>query len=237
MHMNTLTHATTDLETGLRTGEGSRLLLNKSVDPDELLDVRYAALVVARDLAHIWRSGWTTSARTLDGLGGAWLATAEWGRLHGVVLDLGGELDAECVASLTLRNGYLYAHAAAAQRETLSAAEAWLRERLPVAEPTEDEEVPVRFWTRGRGEGSAISRDLQVRDWLAIRDDYPQAVRGELDALMAYRPDAAAGQLLLWHGEPGTGKTTALRALAWEWRRWCHIHYITDPECFFGSSE
>ena len=26
------------------------------------------------------------------------------------------------------------------------------------------------------------------------------------------------GRLILWHGEPGTGKTYALRALGWEWR-------------------
>ena len=44
------------------------------------------------------------------------------------------------------------------------------------------------------------------------------------------------GRLILWHGEPGTGKTYALRALGWEWRSWCDLHYITDPETFFGSS-
>jgi hypothetical protein len=43
------------------------------------------------------------------------------------------------------------------------------------------------------------------------------------------------GQLILWHGETGTGKTTALRALAREWASWCEPHYITDPEKFFGD--
>jgi hypothetical protein len=43
------------------------------------------------------------------------------------------------------------------------------------------------------------------------------------------------GQLILWHGETGTGKTTALRALAREWSSWCEPHYITDPEKFFGA--
>jgi hypothetical protein len=46
---------------------------------------------------------------------------------------------------------------------------------------------------------------------------------------------ATPGQLLLWTGEPGTGKTTAVRALAWEWRQWCQLHYITDPELFLGG--
>jgi len=35
---------------------------------------------------------------------------------------------------------------------------------------------------------------------------------------------------VLWHGEPGTGKTFALRALVRAWRPWCAPHFITDPE-------
>lgn len=38
------------------------------------------------------------------------------------------------------------------------------------------------------------------------------------------------GKLVLWHGEPGTGKTYALRTLAWEWRDWCDFHYVIDPQ-------
>ena len=47
--------------------------------------------------------------------------------------------------------------------------------------------------------------------------------------------DEHAGKLVLWHGAPGTGKTHALRAFAWEWRSWCSLHYITDPEEFVDS--
>jgi SpoVK/Ycf46/Vps4 family AAA+-type ATPase len=37
---------------------------------------------------------------------------------------------------------------------------------------------------------------------------------------------------MLWHGAPGTGKTTAIRALARAWRSWADFQFITDPECF-----
>ena len=46
---------------------------------------------------------------------------------------------------------------------------------------------------------------------------------------------AHGGKLILWHGEAGTGKTFALRALAWEWRDWCEFNYIVDPDSFFGE--
>src|ERR1041384_3646648 len=49
-----------------------------------------------------------------------------------------------------------------------------------------------------------------------------------------FRP-AHGGQLILWHGLAGTGKTFGLRALAWEWRDWCDLHYIVDPDSFFGD--
>jgi MoxR-like ATPase len=35
--------------------------------------------------------------------------------------------------------------------------------------------------------------------------------------LTGFKP-TAGGRLLLWHGRPGTGKTFAIRALAWEWK-------------------
>ena len=40
----------------------------------------------------------------------------------------------------------------------------------------------------------------------------------------------------MWHGEPGTGKTHALRALSWEWREWCDFEYILDAETFLGDT-
>lgn len=52
---------------------------------------------------------------------------------------------------------------------------------------------------------------------------------------MALEQRVKGGQLILWHGPPGTGKTHALRALAWEWRSWCEMHYVVDPEVLLGA--
>ena len=78
-------------------------------------------------------------------------------------------------------------------------------------------------------------RPIAVPEWDEIRDNYAAVTRNGLDAIMrGFRP-AHGGQLVLWHGEAGTGKTFALRALAWEWREWCQLHYIVDPDTFFGE--
>jgi AAA+ superfamily predicted ATPase len=45
----------------------------------------------------------------------------------------------------------------------------------------------------------------------------------------------SGGRLVLWHGEPGTGKTSAIRALANEWRDWADFQFITDPEEFLAN--
>jgi hypothetical protein len=36
-------------------------------------------------------------------------------------------------------------------------------------------------------------------------------------------------------GAPGTGKTPTGLALAWEWREWCEVHCVVDPESLLGG--
>lgn len=45
----------------------------------------------------------------------------------------------------------------------------------------------------------------------------------------------SGGRLLLWHGEPGSGKTSALRALLRACDPWCAGQLVADPERLFAE--
>src|SRR5436309_12224265 len=69
-----------------------------------------------------------------------------------------------------------------------------------------------------------------------IESNYAADSREKLPSAMAWAGNPPpGGRLVLWHGRPGTGKTTAIRALAWEWRSWSEFHFVTDPEQFLEN--
>ena len=73
--------------------------------------------------------------------------------------------------------------------------------------------------------------DLETRAWSQVRPYYGPQVSRALDALIDHHPsDEVSQRLLLWHGAPGTGKTTAIRALLESWRDWADGVIVTDPE-------
>lgn len=108
--------------------------------------------------------------------------------------------------------------------------------RVP-ARPME-RSVRVTFWQFGRGRW-ARSRDIDVPTWDEVRHLYPSTVRDALANLVDYRPQSTAtgGRLLVWHGPPGTGKTTAVRALFDAWRNWADPHVVADPERLLNDGD
>jgi hypothetical protein len=147
-----------------------------------------------------------------------------------------GVFEADGVLSLVgLFGGAVFASVAAASADAVAERFAQLREAFPTPDPVSTHEVTVTFWTYSPHGPMPSWRSIAVPEWHEIAPNYTASTRAALDGLMSgFRP-AHGGQLVLWHGEAGTGKTFALRALAWEWRNWCSLHYVVDPDTFFGQ--
>jgi Domain of unknown function (DUF5925)/ATPase family associated with various cellular activities (AAA) len=101
-------------------------------------------------------------------------------------------------------------------------------------EPAADS-VPIGFWHFGPHGPRRVQREIDAAPWDRIKANYAGPVAATLERLMAIDGTVVNGRLLLLHGEPGTGKTTALRALAQQWRSWCQVDCVLDPERLFND--
>jgi hypothetical protein len=206
-----------------------RLDLTHELRLEEAPSSLFLTRVVERGLSTVRAQDWTTSASSLDDLGEAVVrVSASDGEQ--ILLERDGTL-----VFVSLYRRHIYAAAADETRERVDAALAWLRERLPAPDPSATHEVTVNFWTYSRHGPQPSWRSISVPAWEEIEENYAAATRDGLASIMTDFEPSRAGQLILWHGKAGTGKTYALRALAWEWREWCEFHYIVDPDAFFGE--
>ena len=157
------------------------------------------------------------------------MKTVAEGREH-VLLERG-----ETLLHVTLSGSYVSTAVADRDEGRVDETIAWLRGLFPSPEPTVRHEVPVTFWTYSPQGPMPVWRSIAVPGWEDIQANYGERTARGLAPLMSGFTPERGGQLILWHGRAGTGKTYALRALAWEWKDWCEFHYIVDPDTFFGQ--
>jgi len=206
-----------------------RLTLSHDVHFQSAVDAVFLERVLARNLTELGSDGWPLAEPSLAPLGEPSFRFVAEGYESALY-----EWDAALV-TVSRHGHHVFATLAAADRAAVESAVARLRERLPAPDPSAKHEVTVTFWTYTPHGPQPSWRTIGVPEWDEIRANYAESTRDGLEAIMrGFRP-AHGGQLVLWHGEAGTGKTFALRALAWEWREWCEFHYIVDPDSFFGE--
>lgn len=200
----------------------------QAFDSDDTLTARLLESIEDHGFHHIEESNWRTDASDLASLDLAWSHRTKHKTV--AVVERG-----DGIAYVTMERGVIVAVGAGATPEAAAAIMGDLRKALPVAEQTDDPTIPVRFWALSPRGPMSVTRALDAPPWEAVEGNYAGNVRTALtNAARNFRP-SYGGQLLLWHGEPGTGKTWAIRSLAWEWRKWCDAEYIVDPEQFFGA--
>lgn len=76
---------------------------------------------------------------------------------------------------------------------------------------------------------------IRCPEWANIRENYARGCRMDIERLTMRKRPWADGRLMIWHGEPGTGKTFAIRSLLMAWRDRFNFVIVTDPEKLLAS--
>lgn len=204
----------------------------RSLNPSLLPQALYVSELLAHGLTHVRQDSFrgTTEPAQLAELGTPVLVRANpnASEVEAVLRLVGGAL-----ALIGSNYQQVSVDVAARTPEAARDGVATLRRALE-AEAPEPERVSVAFWTRGEYGGEVRHREITAPAFDDIAGNYGRSVRAALERLVALRAPER-GRLVLWRGEPGTGKSHALRALARAWAPWCSAHFVMDPADLLGA--
>ena len=106
-----------------------------------------------------------------------------------------------------------------------------------IPEPVKTEpagQIYMNYMLRGGlGDARSFSRLIDAPKWAEIQENYSLQAAKQITDLMTAKPGTQSGRICILRGEPGTGKTHILRALAREWRNNARFMYIMDLQNFF----
>lgn len=197
-----------------------------------LVEALFHNRLVAAGRRRLRTAYWSTDATTPTIPGAQELFVTQGENWHRSILELGRSL-----LHVVLGQGTVTVRIAHDTDEEAAAALDAAHHAFPECQPAKDQAVRIWIWS-GDGLGTrALSRSIPVPTWQQIRTNYSGRTQSVLDTLMRNGRPLSAGRLLVWTGEPGTGKTTALRALSWEWRHNYAVHCVSDPDVLLGRSD
>jgi len=211
-----------------------------SSDADDLFQNVFRTAVACHGLPYVRQADWQSDHAFEAAIAPEYLRPGD---------EILADMRDECDLRLTLRRGGILVQLFACakfRRVSLFVAgsdaqsvEASMREHDAAFQPVASGEpdrpnVQFGFWFMGQKGPEREEKKLAVPTWEEIGANYAARTSQAIDALVSNFKPGTGGRLLLWHGMPGTGKTFAIRALAWQWRQWCQFEYIFDPENLFG---
>jgi hypothetical protein len=193
----------------------------------------FAAAMLERRLSHVTRDEFlgTASPQKLTCLGHPVLVRTDRASDEvEALLALAGD----CLVLVDAGYGKVYLEVAGIRPREVEEAAQVVRRALESPAPEADR-VSVAFWMQGNRGGDMRVREIEAPSFETIAHNYSRAVREALERLVLLQ-GPEQGRLILWRGEPGTGKSHALRALVRGWAKWCSAHFIMDPEELFGRA-